>query len=78
MNGLMEAVKRADTIAIGGHVRPDGDCIGSCMGLYGYIKTNFPEKTVCVYLEEFPEAFSYLRDDNAFVVMKSGWAKPAT
>lgn len=35
MNGLMEAVQQADTIAIGGHVRPDGDCIGSCMGLYG-------------------------------------------
>ena len=71
MNGLMEAVQQADTIAIGGHVRPDGDCIGSCMGLYGYIKTNFPEKTVCVYLEEFPEAFSYLQDDNAFIKRES-------
>lgn len=66
MNGLIEAVQRADTIAIGGHVRPDGDCIGSCMGLYGYIKSNYPEKTVCVYLEEFPENFSYLRDECAF------------
>lgn len=66
MNGLMEAVQKANTIAIGGHVRPDGDCIGSCMGLYGYIKSSHPDKTVCVYLEEFPETFSYLKAEDAF------------
>lgn len=66
MSQLMEAVAKAETIAIGGHVRPDGDCVGSCMGLYGYIKANFPDKTVCVYLEEFPAAFSYLKEDRAF------------
>lgn len=66
MNGLMEAVQKANTIAIGGHVRPDGDCIGSCMGLYGYIKSSHPDKTVCVYLEEFPETFSYLKSEDAF------------
>lgn len=66
MNGLMEAMQKADTIAIGGHVRPDGDCIGSCMGLYGYITSNYPDKKVCVYLEEFPEVFSYLKTENAF------------
>lgn len=66
MSQLMVAVAKAKTIAIGGHVRPDGDCVGSCMGLYGYIKGNFPDKTVCVYLEEIPAAFSYLREDRAF------------
>ena len=25
-------------IAIAGHIRPDGDCIGSCMAIYGYLK----------------------------------------
>ena len=39
MNGLMEAIAKANTIAIGGHMRPDGECVGSCMGLYGYIKS---------------------------------------
>lgn len=66
MNGLIEAVQKAGTIAIGGHVRPDGDCIGSCMGLYGYIIRNHPDKTVCVYLEEFPDSFSYLKTEDAF------------
>ena len=51
MNELMQAVSQAETIAIGGHVRPDGDCIGSCMGLYSYIQDNFPGKKVTVYVE---------------------------
>ena len=28
---FIEKIEGADTIAIGGHVRPDGDCVGSCM-----------------------------------------------
>lgn len=66
MNQLMEIVQKADRIAIGGHVRPDGDCIGACMGLYSYIKNIYPDKSVSVYLEEFPEAFSYLKKEGAF------------
>ncbi|MCH5252350.1 MAG: bifunctional oligoribonuclease/PAP phosphatase NrnA [Lachnospiraceae bacterium] len=67
MNQLMNAVEKADTIAIGGHTRPDGDCIGSCMGLYSYITTVYPNKKVSVYLEEFPESFSYLSAEEAFL-----------
>ncbi len=66
MSPLFLAVSRANTIAIGGHVRPDGDCIGSCMGLYGYIQEHFPDKKVCVCLEEIPESFSYLNREGAF------------
>lgn len=67
MNNFIKAITKADTIAIGGHMRPDGDCIGSCMGLYGYIISNFPDKKVSVYLEDFPEAFHYLKAEEAFV-----------
>lgn len=41
---LLDAISKAGTIALGGHVRPDGDCAGSCMGLYNYVRENFPEK----------------------------------
>ena len=34
LNKILGGVKE---IAIGGHVRPDGDCVGSCMGLRQYI-----------------------------------------
>lgn len=66
MNDFMKAVQEADTIAVAGHMRPDGDCVGACMGLYGYIKSNYPQKAVTVYLEDFPEAFDYLREEKAF------------
>lgn len=60
-NMLLEAIKNADSIAIGGHVRPDGDCIGSCMGLYQYVRENFPEKEIHVYLQEIPNIFRFLK-----------------
>lgn len=58
---LNRMLKLADTIAIGGHIRPDGDCIGSCMGLCRYIKENYSDKTVEVYLEEIPEKFQFIK-----------------
>ena len=66
MNILLNSIEKADTIAIAGHLRPDGDCIGSCMGLYSYIKDNYPEKKACVYLSDFPENFQYLWWEEAF------------
>lgn len=51
------ALIQAGTVAIGGHVRPDGDCFGSCMGLYQYIRNNYPKIQVKVYLEEVPTSF---------------------
>ena len=51
------ALQQAKTVAIGGHVRPDGDCVGSCMGLYQYIKAVHPNVQVDVYLEVVPSSF---------------------
>ncbi len=44
-------------VAIGGHVRPDGDCVGSCMALAEYIRKWYPECNVDVYLEEIAEEY---------------------
>lgn len=63
---FIEKIEGANTIAIGGHVRPDGDCVGSCMGLFGYIREHYPEKKVRVYLEEIPDSFDYLKKEEAF------------
>ena len=59
---LNKILEQADKIAIGGHVKPDGDCVWSCMGMYLYIKENFPDKHVDVYLEDIPESFKFLKD----------------
>lgn len=58
LNKMLDA---AHTIAIGGHVRPDGDCVGASMGLYWYIKEKYPEKEVDVYLEKIPGNFTFLK-----------------
>lgn len=58
---LTEMVKSAESIAIGGHVRPDGDCVGSCLGVYLYLKNHFPDKQIHVYLESIPEVFQFLK-----------------
>lgn len=48
------------TVAIGGHVRPDGDCVGSCMALYRYIKDNFAGAEVDVFIEKPADVFDFL------------------
>lgn len=46
------------TVAIAGHIRPDGDCVGSCMGLYLYLTRYFPQlEAVDVYLETIPDSY---------------------
>ena len=49
---LLNVIEAAATIGITGHIRPDGDCVGSCMALYHYVRSVYPEKMVRVYLEE--------------------------
>lgn len=58
---FMKQIVQAEKIAIGGHVRPDGDCIGSCLALSQYLKKKYPQKTVDVYLEAPSQVFSYLK-----------------
>lgn len=60
MSILLTAIKDGDSIGISGHVRPDGDCVGSCMALYQYLSVVYPKSEINVYLEMIPEAFSFL------------------
>ena len=60
MNDLIREIENADSIAITGHINPDGDCIGSTLGMYNYITNNYPGKKVQVYLQEFPDVFMFL------------------
>ena len=47
---LKNLVEKASTIAIGGHIRPDGDCVSSCVGLYQYLTDNYGENEIDIYL----------------------------
>lgn len=48
------------TVAIAGHIKPDGDCVGSCLAAYNYIKTYYPKVRADVYLDLIPEVFQFL------------------
>ena len=60
MGILDEMLEGKKSIVILGHVNPDGDCIGSCLGLYNYLKENYEGLEVSVYLEKMGVKFSYL------------------
>ena len=48
-------------IGIGGHLRPDGDCVGSSLGLYSYLKENYKELSIDLYLQPISEKFKFLK-----------------
>lgn len=54
---ILKEVSGASTIGIGGHLRPDGDCIGSAMGLYLYLSKTCPRADIQVFLEEPADIF---------------------
>ena len=61
MYKIDELLTDVKTVAISGHIRPDGDCVGSVMALYLYIKKNMPELEVKVFLEKPSEVFSCIQ-----------------
>ncbi len=62
INNFNEIIAASNTIAISGHIRPDGDCVGSCMAVYNYIKTYYPSADVHVYLDPIPNIFKFLKN----------------
>ncbi len=52
---LTEIIKGAKTIGISGHIRPDGDCTGSTMALYLYLKKICKDANIYLFLENRQE-----------------------
>ena len=57
---LKEICRYSRSIAIGGHIRPDGDCVGTCLGVRHYLKHIYPDKEVQIYLEFVPDSLRIL------------------
>lgn len=55
---ILQECQGASRIAITGHVRPDGDCVGSCLALYQYLRKEMPQALVKVYLEPPADIFA--------------------
>jgi len=70
MKKIMEECKDAKRIAISGHIRPDGDCVGSCMGMYLYLKKELPQADIAVYLEKPADIFSCIAETDKILDAK--------
>lgn len=51
---ILDEVCGAQTIAISGHIRPDGDCAGSCLGMARFLRHAMPACRIDVFLGTIP------------------------
>lgn len=58
---LLEECKGAARIGISGHIRPDGDCVGSVLSLQMYLRKCLPAAKVKVFLEKPADIFSEIK-----------------
>ncbi len=61
MNDIGSYLSGKKKIAIAGHVSPDGDCIGSCLGLWNYLQDNYPEIEADVYMSKPAAHYDFLK-----------------
>jgi len=62
---LDNKLKGVTSVGISGHIRPDGDCVGSTLAVYNYIMTYYPQIEVKLYLEAIPDVFAFLSNADA-------------
>ena len=67
MKSLDELFQGVKTVAIAGHVRPDGDCVGSCLATYNYITTYYPQIEVSLYLQPIPNIFKFMKNSDKII-----------
>lgn len=60
-NSALELIKKYDTIIIHRHGNPDGDAIGSQVGMRQLITANFPSKTVYIVGDD-PKRYSFVEN----------------
>lgn len=58
-NQALQLIKKYDTIIIHRHANPDGDAIGSQVGMQQLIKANFPGKTVYIVGDD-PKRYAFM------------------
>src|SRR5436305_2413370 len=60
---ILESIARSKTICVAGHVRPDGDCIGSQLGLALALQGQ-GKRVVCWNEDRVPQKLAFLDSQN--------------
>ena len=61
---ILNKIKEYDTVIIHRHVRPDGDAIGSSLGLREILRDNFPEKHIYSVGGNLPEYLKFVGEED--------------
>ena len=61
MSKITDFLDGVNVIGMAGLNRPDGVCVGSCLGVYTYLRYNLPDSEIDLYLEEIPDKFDNLK-----------------
>ena len=69
---ILQEIKKYDRIILHRHSKPDGDAMGSQIGLKHLLKENFPEKTVYAVGDE-PRFFGFMEDSRMDVIEDSAY-----
>jgi phosphoesterase RecJ-like protein len=68
---IIEGIREHQTFCIVGHIRPDGDCVGSQLGL-GLALQGEGKKVTCWNEDEIPQKYAFLDPDGMFQKPKRG------
>lgn len=68
---ILEAISASRTFCVAGHIRPDGDCVGSQLGLTLALQ-NEGKKVVCWNEDRNPQKYEFLDPDHLFQKPKAG------
>jgi len=68
---IIETLRDAKTVCVVGHMRPDGDCVGSQLGLTLALKAE-GKKVCCWNQDSIPEKYEFLDPDHTFQKPKPG------
>jgi len=59
LDEILKEMKKANSFVISAHENPDGDAIGSCLGIATVLK-NMGKENIDVVFKEYPATFEYL------------------
>ncbi len=68
---ILDAIRKSKTICVFGHIRPDGDCVGSQLGLALALQ-NEGKKVFCWNEDPIPQKYKFLNQDGLFQQPKRG------
>jgi phosphoesterase RecJ-like protein len=68
---IIEALRQSQTVCVVGHIRPDGDCVGSQLGLTLALR-NEGKKVVCWNEDRIPQKYEFLDRDGIIQKPRKG------